>query len=44
MSGSLYLRGLTTLPADVKFPEKVSGSLDLREDLKREYYSRKSKK
>ena len=28
-SGSLDLSGLTTLPADVTFPEKMSGSLDL---------------
>jgi hypothetical protein len=28
--GYLDLRGLTSLPADVKFPEKVGGYLDLR--------------
>ena len=37
------LRGLTTLPADVKFPAEFC-SLYLSEDLEREYCSRKSKK
>lgn len=40
-SGSLDLRSLTSLPEKIVLPEKISGYLDLRSDLKIEWDKRK---
>ena len=42
-SDGFDLSGLTSLPAAVKFPEKIGGSLYLRQDLKEKYLQKKNK-